>query len=196
MLAPLFAFGHGVEFLLAKLEITPGQVRLEVTADCEGNYMLPDREAAMAAMTRLFVVAERAKSGGAEVVQPWTKLAPLRFEDRVELDPTVPLPPDPTWPDRSHRLVTGVWEWVPSPEHSFRFQVPKGEPIDTLLWRSDSGFTGQAARWRILISGDETEWIEPVAGKKRWQLIGMGVFAIAIGLTSWIRRRIRYPRSI
>ena len=56
-MAPLLALGHGVEFLLAKLEVSPGVVRVEVTADCEGNLMLPSREAAQAALDHARMMA-------------------------------------------------------------------------------------------------------------------------------------------
>ena len=88
-MAPLLAFGHGVEFLLTRLELLPGKVRVEVTADCEGNLMLPDQEAARAAMTRLFEVGR----GEAGARTPWAELAPWRFETRTQLDATAPLPP-------------------------------------------------------------------------------------------------------
>lgn len=194
MLAPLFAFGHGVEFLLAKLEIGSERVRLELTADCEGNFMLPDREAAMAAMNRLFVVVHRLEKGGDETARPWTQLAPLRFEDRTHLDPTVPLPPDPSWDERGHQLVTGIWEWVPPPEHLFRFQVPFGEPIDTLLWRNTVGEEGKSATWRILISGDATDWFALAEeGKRRkfdwWKVAFVAVAAICFFWAAAKRRR-------
>jgi hypothetical protein len=187
MLAPLLAFGHGVEFLLAKLEITPDLVRVELTADCEGNYMLPDRESAIAAMNRLFEVAFRGREGEPEMIRTWSQVAALRFEDRQALDPTVPLPPDPTWMDRRHRLVTGIWEWAPMAGQSFRFQVPKGEPIDTLLWRGDGGAAEPSRPWRILISGDETEWFAPLTpGVSRWKSSWWWCFWAVAGLAAWM----------
>lgn len=160
MMAPLLALGHGVEFLLAKLEVSPGVVRVEVTADCEGNYMLPDREMAMAAIRRLFVIGMRDDRGGLERQLPWEQLAGLEFEEREQLDPSVPLPPDPSWAERRHQLVTGIWVWKPPVEGAFRLLVPVGETVDTLLWRSDGGAASQAVPWRIMISGDETEWLQ------------------------------------
>lgn len=162
-MAPLLASGHGVEFLLARLELLPGKVRVEVTADCEGNLMLPSKEAARAAMERLFVVGHE----GGEAGKPWMELAPLRFEARTQLDTTAPLPPDPTWAVRAHDLITGVWEWSPARGERFRLMVPQGEPMDTLLWRVEPG-TAEGVKWKMLISGDETEWLGPVNAGRGW----------------------------
>jgi hypothetical protein len=161
-MTPLLASGHGVEFLLAKLAIEGRRVRLEVTADCEGNLMLPDRAAARAAMERLFVVGREGEPGQAV----WTELAPLRFEQRTKVDETAPLPPDPTWAGRPHDLLTGIWEWAPPEGERFQLGVPNGEPMDTLLWRVETGVEeGTPVKWKMLISGDETEWLGPVVGE-------------------------------
>lgn len=187
-MAPLLAYGHGVEFLLARLDLLPGKVRVEVTADCEGNLMLPDQDAARAAMERLFQV--RLEGGGA--AERWTDLAALSFEERSELDPTVPLPADPTWSGRPHQLITGIWEWKVGPGARFQLSVPEGEPVDTLLWRTgaEEAAAGGAVAWKMLISGDETEWFEPVemprrkaAGEGRWGWVRglmLGMLATAL----------------
>jgi hypothetical protein len=189
MMAPLLASGHGVEFLLTRLELLPGRVRVEVTADCEGNLMLPDREAARAAIQRLFVVGSE---GGAER-KLWTELAPLRFESRTQLDVTAPLPPDPTWTGRAHDLLTGIWEWQPAKGERFQLAVPQGEPMDTLLWRVEAGAApGAEVKWKIMITGDETEWLEPVAvGWGGWMVAGWvsGVVLVLGGVWGVVRRR-------
>lgn len=170
-MAPLLASGHGLEFLLARLEVLPVKVRVEVTADCEGNLMLPDRAAACEAMGRLFEVGRE----GDETRVPWGELATLRFEDRTKFDETAPLPPDPTWGGRSHNLVTGVWEWVPAAGERFQLAVPKGEPFDVLMWRVEArAAEGVPVKWKMLISGDETEWMGPM------------VEAVGIGWGSWV----------
>lgn len=188
-MAPLLASGHGVEFLLTRLELLPGKVRVEVTADCEGNLMLPSREAAQAAMERLFVVGS---DGGADR-KPWAELAPLRFEARTQLDATAPLPPDPTWAGRAHDLLTGIWEWRPAKGERFQLAVPPGEPMDTLLWRVEPGSTeGAEVKWRMMITGDETEWLGPVTvGWTGWKAIGWLGGAGFMGMLwrFWRRRR-------
>lgn len=185
VMAPLLAFGHGVEFLLARLELLPGKVRVEVTADCEGNFILPDRAAACEAMGRLFEVGRE----GVEMRVRWGELAPLRFEDRTKLDETAPLPPDPTWAGREHALVTGVWEWVPAAGERFQLAVPKGVPFDTLMWRVEAGAAeGDEVKWKMLISGDETEWMEPVVAAGRWWWCVVGV--LAVGLLWGLRRAV------
>lgn len=188
-MAPLLASGHGVEFLLTRLELLPGKVRVEVTADCEGNLMLPSREAAQAAMQRLFVVG----SDGGAVRKPWAELAPLRFEARTQLDATAPLPPDPTWAGRAHDLLTGIWEWRPAKGERFQLAVPPGEPMDTLLWRVEPGSAeGAEVKWRMMITGDETEWLGPVTvGWTGWKAIGWLGGAGFMGMLwrFWRRRR-------
>jgi hypothetical protein len=185
-MAPLLASGHGVEFLLARLELQPGKVRVEVTADCEGNFMLPDRAAAFEAMGRLFEVGREGE--GTRV--RWDALAPLRFEERTKLDETAPLPPDPTWAGREHALVTGVWEWVPAAGERFQLAVPKGEPVDTLMWRVEArAAEGVPVKWKMLISGDETEWMGPVVEAVSWWWWVAGV--LAVGLVWGMRRGVR-----
>lgn len=188
-MAPLLASGHGVEFLLTRLELLPGKVRVEVTADCEGNLMLPSREAAQAAMQRLFVVG----SDGEADRKPWAELAPLRFEARTQLDATAPLPPDPTWAGRAHDLLTGIWEWRPAKGERFQLAVPPGEPMDTLLWRVEPGSAeGAEVKWRMMITGDETEWLGPVTvGWTGWKAIGWLGGAGFMGMLwrFWRRRR-------
>lgn len=189
VMAPLLASGHGVEFLLARLELLPGKVRVEVTADCEGNFMLPDRAAACEAMGRLFEVGREGE--GARV--RWDALAPLRFEERTKLDETAPLPPDPTWAGREHALVTGVWEWVPAAGERFQLAVPKGEPVDTLMWRVEAGAAeGVPVKWKMLISGDETEWMGPVgvAAGMRWGWL-LGSVVALVGMW-WVRSRVGF----
>ena len=175
--------------MLARLELLPGKVRVEVTADCEGNFMLPDRAAACEAMGRLFAVGREGE--GARV--RWDALAPLRFEERTKLDETAPLPPDPTWAGREHDLVTGVWEWVPAAGERFQLAVPKGEPVDTLMWRVEAGAAeGAPVKWKMLISGDETDWMGPVveaAGMKwgGWVLGGVLVLGLMWGVMRGVR---------
>ena len=152
--APSLVRAHGMEFLLARLDLAAGRVRIELTADCEGNLMLPDPAVAREAMERLFRVRPQ---GTAE--KGWQELAPLRFEQRARFDPEAPLPPDPTWDGRPHQLLTAVWEWLPPEGTAFQLSLAKGEPLDALLWRSRSDAT-QPVKWRMLIAGDSTEWME------------------------------------
>lgn len=191
-MAPLLASGHGVEFLLARLELLPGKVRVEVTADCEGNLVLPDREAACEAMGRLFEV--RREGEGAKV--RWDALAPLRFEERKQLDATAPLPPDPTWAGREHDLITGIWEWAPPAGERFQLAVPKGEPMDTLMWRVEKSAAAEVpVKWKMLISGDETEWMGPLGltsgvGWGGWVLGGVLGGVLVMGGIWWMRSRV------
>ena len=107
-MAPLLAFGHGAEFLEARVRLDkPGWVKVELTADYEDNPLIADEEAARLIMSDAFFV----RDGGHETT--WTELAPLVFEHRTKPDLTAPVPEDPTWADRPHGLLTAVWEYAP-----------------------------------------------------------------------------------
>lgn len=184
-----------MEFLLARLQVGADVVRLEVTADCEGNEMLPDEVSARAALARLFVVA--LEDGGEE--QPWGELGSLRFERRDKLDATVPLPPDPTWAGREHELITAVWEWEPPANTAFQLAVPKGEPLDTLLWQAGDAAKGEKTRWKMLIAGDRTEWFGPVGrrlgeeetGRRRAEAREMWWIGLVALMVGWMTMRWR-----
>lgn len=185
--APGAARAHGMEFLLARLDLSPGQVRIELTADCEGNLMLPDAATARAAMQRLFHVRPR---GAPEA--GWQAFAPLRFEERERLDPESPLPPDPTWDGRPHQLLTAVWEWRPPEGTAFQLALPRGEPHDALLWRRSPDST-QPVQWKMLIAGDATDWLEVPSASLlgRIRLPEMLAASGLIGLGIWWRWRKR-----
>ncbi len=123
----------------------------------------------------------------------WVAVAPLRFEERTKLDETAPLPPDARWAGREHALVTGVWEWVPAAGERFQLAVPKGEPVDTLMWRVEAGAAEEApVKWMMLISGDETEWMGPVgvAAGMRWGWL-LGSVVALVGMW-WVRSRVGF----
>ncbi len=186
LLVPETARAHGMEFLLARLDIAADRVSIELTADCEANLMIPDEAAARAAMRRLFLVRTRdATETG------WQQLAPLRFERRDQLDPQAPLPPDPTWAGRPHQLLTAVWDWSPPAGAAFQLALPRGEPLDALLWRAGDD-AAQPVKWRMLIAGEETEWLTlPVKKSADWSLLpwALGFLAAAAGAEFKRRKR-------
>jgi hypothetical protein len=141
VMAPLFALGHGVEFLVAKLEMQPELVRLEITADYAGDPTLGDEAAAREAIRGVLRVDER----------PLEELAPLRFERRTEWDPGAPMAFAPT-AGQAHQLLTGVWQWR-TRNGEVRFDVPRGSRSDVLLWTVKPG---AEARWMMLIAGDRS----------------------------------------
>jgi hypothetical protein len=174
ILCPLTGFGHGCEFLLARVEAGEGGVRLEITADPAGNPLLVDETAAVEAVRRSLQV--RTQSG----LRPLEELAPVRLETRENWDPEAPLMQSPPAGDERHRLLTAVWEWQ-SPEEQVVFAVPRGNLHDVLLWRP---VQGEAAQWRLLIEGESGPAI-PVpraAGFPGWLLPGLLLVAAIGGL--------------
>ena len=176
MLAPLFVSAHGTEFLLARLNITPGEMRLEITADFEGNPMIADREQAAAILPAALQMQTGAVTG--KLVQ----FADMRLEDRSQFDETAPLPPGTFDNSVSHQLLTGLWEWKPDHE-SVRFTVPKGSKHDVLLWIVDSSKPDESPRWMMLLGGDVTPPIVVPGGNwpdGRWWTAGGAIALMAL----------------
>lgn len=185
LLAPLFVSAHGTEFLLGKLTISPGAMRLELTADCDGNPMIADRKEAAEILP---VALQMRASDSAKAL---TAFAPLTLEDRSQFDETAPLPPgsfDNTIP---HQLLTAVWQWKPDRE-SVRFEVPKANKHDVLLWVIDSEKPQAEPRWMMLLGGDVTPEIALPRGSGwwigKWWMVG-GVASGLILFVGWFRTR-------
>jgi len=194
VLLPLTAAGHGAQFLLAKLEVftDPVRVRLEVTADFADNPLIDGMEEAEAALLELFMVATRDADGEMLAARPWAQMVPLTLETREQLDPTIPLPPDPTWADRPHELLTAIWEWPVAGAREMRLTVPQDTELDTLLWFAQPPGSDTPVKWKILISGDHSGWIAlpeearlPAAKKRPWLLL----LLLLPPLSLWLRRR-------
>ena len=74
--------------------------------------------------------------------------------------------------------------------------MPAGEPVDTLLWQPGVTTSEGGVRWRMLISGDETEWLGPLVQERKGGWAGLvsvfGVLLLGVGLVwGWDRRRSR-----
>lgn len=149
VLAPLFAFGHACEFLVARLETKPDLVTLEITADYGGNPLIVDEAAAREAVRSIFKV----HSGGQ--VKGLEELSPLRMESRSQWDPATPASLAPPPDGQTHLLITGVWNWKPDADF-MALAVPKKNLHDVLLWTRGEKLPGKDARWMLLIEGDKT----------------------------------------
>lgn len=147
VMLPLFACGHGMELMQARLEFeAEGTVRLEITADFGGNPMLNSEEEAHSALQDLMLVQASGE---------WRQLAalsPLQWEERHEFDPTSPVTPPPATEGQPHQLLTAVWRWKPS-QKALCFKVREGSVHDVLFWYNDSAGKSQ---WRVLITGEST----------------------------------------
>ncbi|SKA80568.1 hypothetical protein SAMN02745166_00655 [Prosthecobacter debontii] len=140
---------HACEFLLAKLEVQPERVTLEITADYGGNPLIPDEAAAREAVLNSFHVY----LGGQ--TQRLEELEPLRFETRMEWDPTAPTAMAPPPEGQTHQLLTGIWKWRPHTDHIV-LGVPEKNPLDVLLWTQNEKLPGKEAKWMLLIEGEKT----------------------------------------
>lgn len=149
VLAPLLAWGHACEFLVARLEVTPDRVNLEITADYGGNPLLPDETAAREAVKSILEV----HLGGQ--VRRLEDLEPVKLEKRTQWDPETPASLAPPPDGQEHQLITGLWSWRPHTDF-ITLAVPKKNLHDVLLWTRDEKLPGKDARWMLLIEGDKT----------------------------------------
>lgn len=192
------ACGHGSEFMLAKLIVHPGVVRLEVTADYGENPMLSGEDDARACLQHLLL----ARSGEG-AFRPVTALEPLKFEHRDQLDPDIPLPPDPTAAGKPHQLLTSVWEWSP-PASSITFQVDESTIHNVLLWMAPDASSDRQAHWTVLMRGDSSPVIEVPHRVWDWRRLAFEgrapsfLLAGCLGVLIpgwWLVRRRNRPRS-
>ncbi|MBX7206947.1 MAG: hypothetical protein K1X78_01440 [Verrucomicrobiaceae bacterium] len=163
MLAPLFASAHGTEFLLGKLTIAPGAMRLELTADCDANPMIADRKEA----AEILPGALQIQIG--DEAKPLESLAPIRLEDRTKFDESAPLPPGAFDNSIDHQLLTAEWQWEPD-RKSVRFAVPKASKHDVLLWVVDTGNPAADPRWMVLLGGDVTPEVMLPVQARGWRI--------------------------
>lgn len=186
ILAPLTAFGHGGEFLLARLSVLPNrEVRLEITADYGENPMIGSAEEAQALIPEILQLQNNDKT------QALRELATGRFEKHSTLDPTAPIPTLPGEVGKVHQLLTGIWQWKASGD-SLRFGVPKGNPHDVLLWVTNDQTAMEKPRWDMLIAGDTSPVIAlPRASGMDGKFVSITMIACAgMGIVWFIRRRI------
>jgi hypothetical protein len=179
ILGPLPAFGHGCEFLLARVEALEGRVRVEITADPVGNPLIADEAAAVAA------VRDSLQVHTGDGLRSLAALAPVRVETRDRWDPEAPSFQAPPATGEPHRLLTAVWEWRTSADQII-FAVPRGNLHDVLLWRP----AGDApAQWRLLIEGESGPAIA-VPREAGFPLVWALAGAICTGLAGgWLRCR-------
>jgi hypothetical protein len=181
VLAPLRAFGHGLEFLTAKLTLLPDAVvQVEVTADFAGNPLVQDEAAARAA------VAAPLQVKVADAWVPLDSLARPSLKHHANwasvAPPSLPLPP----PDAQHALITATWRWQ-HPQDVLSFTVPRGNMHDVFLWRDSTAADASGARWMLLLAGDETREL-PVLPRRRSLWLAGGLALVITG-AGWLLRR-------
>ncbi|MDP1586434.1 MAG: hypothetical protein Q8M07_01710 [Prosthecobacter sp.] len=179
ILAPAGAFGHGAEFLSAKLTLLPdAEVLLEVTADYGGNPLIADEAAAKEAL----IDPIKLRLGGALV--PLAELSAARITQHnnwAEFAPASYLPSDTE--AQPHNLITAAWRWRSSgPE--IVFEMPKGKLHDVLLWTRDQTNSEAPPKWMLLLAGDKSKAISVhwPPWWQRWQTVmASSVFVLVLG---------------
>lgn len=179
ILAPLCVFGHGAEFLSAKLTLLPeAEVLLEITADYGGNPLIADEAVAKEALmdpVRLMrgeSLVPLAELSAASITQHdnWAEFAPASY-----------LPSDAE--TQAHTLITAAWRWRSS-EPEIVFEMPKGKLHDVLLWTRDQTNPDAPPKWMLLLAGDRSKAIAIhwPPWWQRWQMVmASSVVFLALG---------------
>jgi hypothetical protein len=175
---PLCAFGHGAEFLSAKLTLLPeAEVLLEITADYGGNPLIADEAAAKEALKdpirlrhdeKLMPLSEL---GGTNISQHdnWAEFAPASY-----------LPSDTE--TQQHALITAAWRWR-SKTPEIVLEMPKGKMHDVLLWTRDETNPDTPPKWMLLLAGDKSKAIAVhwTPWWRRWQTVmASSIFVLAL----------------
>lgn len=162
VLAPLCVFGHGAEFLSAKLTLLPNaEVLLEITADYGSNPLIMDDSAALEAL------ADPVRLRHHEAVVPLASLGTAKIswhQNWADYAPAAYLPSDTQGGE--HALVTSAWRWHSS-EPEIVFEMPKGKLHDVLLWTHDATQPEAPPKWMLLLAGDRSRPI-PIQQPPWW----------------------------
>lgn len=177
---------HSTDFILVKVSPHPGRVDVELTADYGGNPMFTDQAEAQAVLTH--VLRARIGSNTSEL----TTLAPLRFEERRQFDPTAPIPLDPTSGAEPHQLLTAIWSW-PGAGQKIAFEMPDDSNQSVILWTPPdshgndkaTGRTAGEARWVFLLPGEVSPEIAvPPRSLAAWLISCVSVGVVGLSATA------------
>ncbi len=163
VLAPLCAFGHGAEFLSAKLTLLPNtEVLLEITADYGSNPLIMDEAAALQAL------ADPVRLRQHETLVLLATLATATISEHhnwADYAPAAYLPSDTE--GEAHALITSAWRWH-SADPEITFEMPKGKLHDVLLWALDASHPEAPPKWMLLLPGDRSRPI-PIQQTPWWR---------------------------
>jgi len=189
LLLPALAWGHGAEFLGAKLQVLPArELLLEITADYGDNPMIADRAEAEAAIMNLLEVRWSGQS------KALSALAPLTLEERTRPDPSSPLPTDES--GTPHQLLTAVWRWTAPPDATeLRFHVPASVSYNTVFWLEEAGVERERKKWSMLFGGDSTPPIQLAPLSSGSSLSPALAFAVILCLSAALVVILRRTRS-
>lgn len=167
------AHAHSTDFILAKVTAREGGVDLELTADYGGNPMFASKAEAQEVLTKVL----RARVNGAD--SNLTALAPLRFEERKQFDPTTPIPLDPATGGESHQLLCAVWKWEGN-SGKIAFHIADDSNQTGILWTPPSSAKEQP-RWVFLLPGEVSPEIPiPHRTFPLWLTAGMSVGLVGL----------------
>jgi hypothetical protein len=179
ILAPLCVFGHGAEFLSAKLTLLPeAEVLLEITADYGGNPLIADEAVAKEALM------DPVRLMRGESLVPLAELSAAsitQHDNWAEFAPALYLPSDAE--TQAHTLITAAWRWRSS-EPEIVFEMPKGKLHDVLLWTRDQTNPDAPPKWMLLLAGDRSKAIAIhwPPWWQRWQMVmASSVVVLALG---------------
>jgi hypothetical protein len=179
ILAPLCVFGHGAEFLSAKLTLLPeAEVLLEITADYGGNPLIADEAVAKEALM------DPVRLLRGESLVPLAELSAAsitQHDNWAEFAPALYLPSDAE--TQAHTLITAAWRWRSS-EPEIVFEMPKGKLHDVLLWTRDQTNPDAPPKWMLLLAGDRSKAIAIhwPPWWQRWQMVmASSVVVLALG---------------
>ncbi len=183
---PLLVYGHGGEFLEARLETQGGMVNLRIVAQYGDNPMIADEAEAR----QVLADALRIEVGTARTNHRLDELTPLVMAPRAARDPESPMPPSTDDHAHSDNLLEACWTWAAT-EEDVSFFVPETSRQVVLFWMPTPG--EKSPRWSMLVPGDRTPaiFVKLPWWRTRWTT-GAGVvlvLLVTITVHLYLRRR-------
>jgi hypothetical protein len=177
ILAPPFCFAHGIEFILAKLDLTtPGLVQITLTADYSSSPMIQGEDEAR----RIFPDCLQVRQFPDGKAVPLTTLGTLTFEKRDAFDPDAPIPPDPLAEGQKHDILAATLHWK-TDATTLRFEVPRTSKHDVLIWRKNPD-PEKNAQWQLLLGGDQSSDISlpPRPRQNLWPYLALSSMLVLL----------------
>lgn len=185
---PLLLYGHGGEFLEARLETQGGTVNLRIVAQYGDNPMIADEAEAR----KVLADALRIEVGNAKTNLRLNELTPLVMAPRAARDPGSPMPSSPDDQAHSDKLLEASWNWAAT-EENVSFLVPETSNQVVLFWMPTPG--EKSPRWSMLVPGDRTPaiFVKLPWWRARW-VAGAGVgLVLLVTATVYLYLRRRAP---
>jgi len=183
---PLLLYGHGGEFLEARLEAQDGTLNLRIVAQYGDNPMIADEAEAR----KVLADAVRIEVGTAGKNQRLDELTPLVMAPRAARDTGSPMPKTAEDSSHSDKLLEASWTW-PATEENVNFLVPETSGQVVLFWIPAPG--EKTPRWSLLIPGDRTPaiFVKLPWWRARWVAgVGVGlVLLVTATVYLYLRRR-------